>query len=196
MKTIPVPEVKMFEVKKIKTLEKNPRKHPAEQIESLMESIKQYGFNAPPIVDKAGNLLAGHARLEAVKKMGIDEIPCLVVPLTGKAAREFVFVDNKIYEQGVWEIGKADLTLLQKMPDNLKSLFALDLSFLEGMAQNADIVSGVGKSMDDYKENYEDQKYVKLILLVPRRKYLKIEKKAGEAGKTAREFALDVVCKL
>ena len=66
-------------VKDIRPYEKNAKKHDKTQIANVAESIKQYGFVQPIVVDRDGVIVIGHCRFEAAKKLGMKEVPCVCV---------------------------------------------------------------------------------------------------------------------
>jgi hypothetical protein len=89
---------------------KNPRRHPEKLISKLIMSITEYGFTSPVLVDGDNRILAGHARVKAAEKMGLEVVPTIVLPLTGAKADAYVVVDNKLSELSEWdEILLADL---------------------------------------------------------------------------------------
>jgi ParB-like chromosome segregation protein Spo0J len=71
------PEIVYKDIKSIKPYERNPRKNDS-AVDSVAESIKQFGFKVPVVIDKDGTIVCGHTRYKAAKKLGIDEIPCIV----------------------------------------------------------------------------------------------------------------------
>ena len=82
----------------------NSRKHPEEQIKALVSAIKRFGFTQPIIVDETHTLLAGHGRLEAAKRLKLENIPARQVKgLTSDEKRAYVIADNKIAEQSTWD---------------------------------------------------------------------------------------------
>jgi hypothetical protein len=56
---------------------RNPRKHPRPQVRALARSIEQFGFNAPILVDKQHQVVAGHGRLEAAKLLKLEQVPVI-----------------------------------------------------------------------------------------------------------------------
>ncbi|HKM70367.1 MAG TPA: DNA methyltransferase [Stellaceae bacterium] len=102
----------------LKPFPRNPRRHPEAQIAGLMRSIEKIWTN-PILTDEASTILAGHARLEAAKRLGLIEVPTLtIVGLTEAEKRAVVIADNRLPEQAVW-----DFELLQ---DHFKELIDLD----------------------------------------------------------------------
>ena len=91
-----------IEYKKLKTLtpyEKNTKKHDKTQINNVAESIKQYGFVQPIVVDKNDIIVIGHCRYEAAKKLKLETVPCVCVDeLTDEQVKALRIVDNKSNE--------------------------------------------------------------------------------------------------
>ena len=78
---------------------KNAKKHDARQIKNVAESIKQYGFVQPIVIDRDGVIVIGHCRALAAKKLGIKEVPCVCVDdLTPEQVNALRLVDNKSNE--------------------------------------------------------------------------------------------------
>jgi len=87
-----------IEIEKIKPYSKNAKKHDKKQIQKVANSIKEFGFNQPVVVDKAGVLIVGHGRLEAAKLLGLKEVPAITVDLTKEQADAYRLADNKLNE--------------------------------------------------------------------------------------------------
>ena len=78
---------------------KNAKKHDKRQINNVAESIKQYGFVQPIVVDRDGVIVIGHCRALAAKKLGVEEVPCVCVDdLTPEQVNALRLVDNKSNE--------------------------------------------------------------------------------------------------
>ena len=78
---------------------KNAKKHDKRQINNVAESIKQYGFVQPIVVDRDGVIVIGHCRALAAKKLGMEEVPCVCVDdLTPEQVNALRLVDNKSNE--------------------------------------------------------------------------------------------------
>ena len=83
---------------------KNAKKHDKRQINNVAESIKQYGFVQPIVVDRDGVIVIGHCRALAAKKLGIQEVPCVCVDdLTPEQVNALRLVDNKSNESD-WDL--------------------------------------------------------------------------------------------
>ena len=78
---------------------KNAKKHDKKQIDNVAESIKQYGFVQPIVIDRDGVIVIGHCRALAAKKLGMKEVPCVLVDdLTPEQVNALRLVDNKSNE--------------------------------------------------------------------------------------------------
>lgn len=92
-------QVVMKSLGEIQPYSKNAKKHDARQIKNVAESIKQYGFVQPIVVDSDGVIVIGHCRVLAAKKLGIKEVPCVCVDdLTPEQVNALRLVDNKSNE--------------------------------------------------------------------------------------------------
>src|SRR5574344_1555901 len=77
----------------------NAKKHDKRQINNVAESIKQYGFVQPIVIDRDGVIVIGHCRALAAKKLGMEEVPCVCVDdLTPEQVNALRIVDNKSNE--------------------------------------------------------------------------------------------------
>ena len=82
----------------------NPKQHPAEQVDKIASSIKNYGFTVPMVIDGQNEIIMGHGRLQAAKKLGMEEVPCIVRDdLTESQVKALRIADNKVAESE-WDI--------------------------------------------------------------------------------------------
>lgn len=115
--------------------ENNPRFNDA-AVEKVAESIKAFGFKVPIIVDGAREIIAGHTRLRAAQKLGLEVVPVIVAEdLTEDQARAFRLADNKVAEFSEWddELLFAELAAIDFDMD----VFGFNLEELEDMAVEA-----------------------------------------------------------
>lgn len=119
-------KVEMRALDTIKPYEKNAKKHDQTQIDNVAESIRQYGFVQPIVVDKDGVIVIGHCRALGAKKLGLKKVPCVCVDdLTPEQVNALRIVDNKTNESN-W-----DLDLLeQELPEVDLSDFCFQFDFL------------------------------------------------------------------
>jgi len=84
---------------------RNARKHPERQLVALEASIRQFGFNAPVLVAVDGEIIAGHARVEAAKRVGLDEIPTISADhLSPAQVKAYRLADNRLPELATWDM--------------------------------------------------------------------------------------------
>ena len=93
-----------IKLKDLKPYEKNPRKND-EAVKPVMESIKQFGFKVPIVVDRNNVIVAGHTRYKASKKLHLEEVPCIIADdLTDEQIKAFRLADNKVGEIAQWDL--------------------------------------------------------------------------------------------
>jgi site-specific DNA-methyltransferase (adenine-specific) len=98
-------------LEEIQPYENNPRRNDA-AVPYVAESIRQYGFKVPIVIDKNGVIVAGHTRYLASISLGLETVPCIVADdLTDEQVREFRLVDNKTAEFSSWDFGLLNLEL-------------------------------------------------------------------------------------
>lgn len=92
----------------------NARTHSPAQIELLRRSLREFGFVSPVLIDAAGNVIAGHGRIEAARLEGIEEAPCVLVEhLTDAQRRAYILADNRLAELSGWDEVARDAELLR-----------------------------------------------------------------------------------
>lgn len=102
-------------LKELKPYENNPRRNDR-AVSALAESIQEYGFKVPCVIDQNGVLITGHTRYKAAKKLGLKEIPCIIAEdLTPEQIDEFRIADNKVGEISQWDKKKLSFEMA-KLP--------------------------------------------------------------------------------
>src|SRR5437588_1601924 len=92
------------QIEELKPDPANPRRHTRKQVRQIAESIKTFGFNVPILIDRHGNIIAGHGRWLACRELGFTEVPTLCLDhLTPAQARAFMIADNRLTEIAVWD---------------------------------------------------------------------------------------------
>jgi DNA modification methylase len=90
----------------LKAYDNNPRKN-EKAVDAVANSINSFGFKVPVIIDKNNVVVAGHTRLLACKKLGIEEVPCVIADdLTEDQIKAFRIADNKTAELADWDFDK------------------------------------------------------------------------------------------
>ena len=127
----------------------NAKKHDKRQINNVAESIKQYGFVQPIVIDRDGVIVIGHCRALAAKKLGMEEVPCVCVDdLTPEQVNALRLVDNKSNESD-WDY---DL-----LADELAELDLSDFDFDFGIGADEEEESAEVVEVDvpDFDEDEE-----------------------------------------
>lgn len=88
----------------LRPYEKNARVHSKKQIERIANSIKEFGFTNPVLIDKTGLVIAGHGRLEAAKILELKEVPTISLDsLTPQQVQAYILADNRLAELSEWD---------------------------------------------------------------------------------------------
>ena len=105
---------------------RNPRKND-QAVDAVANSIREFGFKVPIVIDKNGEIIAGHTRYKAAKKMKLEEIPCIIADdLTEEQIKAFRLADNKVGELADW-----DFDLLSDELDGILDIDMEQFGFLE-----------------------------------------------------------------
>ena len=135
-------EINYLPVDELTPYAQNSRTHSKEQIAQICDSIKEFGFTNPLLLDESNGIIAGHGRLEAAKKLGHSEVPTITLAgLTEEQKRAYVIADNKLALNAGWdiEILKEEVSKLAELDFDL-SLLGFDSKELADLR---------GESMDD-----------------------------------------------
>ena len=107
-------------IEEIKPYEKNPRKNDG-AVQAVANSISQFGFKVPVVIDKDNVIVCGHTRYKAAKKLGLEAVPCVIADdLTEEQIKAYRLADNKVSELAEWDI---DL-----LGEELDGIFDIDMS--------------------------------------------------------------------
>lgn len=127
----------------------NSRTHSEEQVNQICASINEFGFTNPLLIDEKDSIIAGHGRLLASKKLGMEEVPCIVLEgLTEAQKKAYIIADNKMALNAGW-----DEELLKIELENLKELdFDLELTGF-----NVDELDDILGKNEEEQEIIEDE---------------------------------------
>lgn len=117
-------------ISKLKPYENNARTHSEEQIDKIANSIKEFGFINPVLIDGDYGIIAGHGRVLAGQKLGMTEVPCLFIEdLTEAQKRAYILADNKLALDAGWddEILRKEILDLNKLDFDV-SLAGFDIN--------------------------------------------------------------------
>ena len=124
--------IQMIKIAEINPYKNNPRKN-AKAVDAVANSIKQFGFKQPIVVDKNYEIVAGHTRVLAAQKLKLTEVPCVIADdLSPEQIKAFRLADNKTHELSEWDFDLLEL--------ELKELFEVDFDMSEfgfGFEDNA-----------------------------------------------------------
>lgn len=127
----------------------NSRIHSEEQINQICASINEFSFTNPILIDEKDNIIAGHGRLLASKKLKMEEVPCIILSgLTEAQKKAYVIADNKMALNAGW-----DEELLKLELENLKELdFDLNLTGFD--------VDELDYILNDYNLDINDNEFL------------------------------------
>lgn len=109
-------EIALVDINDLKPYAKNSRTHSEEQIQQVMDSIMEFGFTNPVLMDQNANIIAGHCRVEAMRRLNKTHVDCIVLShLTDSQKRAYIIADNKLALNADWNI-----TMLQEEFEALK----------------------------------------------------------------------------
>lgn len=113
--------IKEIKIEELHEYENNPR-HNENAVDAVAASIKNFGFKVPIVIDKDNVIIAGHTRLKAARKLGMNTVPCIVADdLTPDQVKAFRLADNKVGELAEW-----DENLLNEELKQLQGVIEMD----------------------------------------------------------------------
>ena len=135
----------------------NSRIHSDQQINQIINSIKEFGFTNPCLIDEKNNLIAGHGRVEAAKKLGFIDIPCIVIDKLTEAQRKtLIIADNKLALNADW-----DFDLLKTEFEFLTNHdFNLELTGFDSKEIDAIFSESEEKDLTDYSDSFSEKHQV------------------------------------
>lgn len=121
-------EIVYKKINEIKPYEKNPRRND-EAVDYVTNSIKEFGFKVPIVIDSSGIIIAGHTRLKAAKKLNLKEVPCIIADdLNEEQIKAFRLADNKVGEIAEWDFDLLNDELGEILDIKMED-FGFDLNF-------------------------------------------------------------------
>jgi len=126
-------EVKHLKVSDLIPYKNNSRTHSEEQINQIASSINEFGFTNPILIDVNKNIIAGHGRVMAAKKLGLEEVPIITLEgLTKAQIKAYVIADNQLALNAGWDLDtlKLEIEHLKEVEFDISLLGFDDLSFL------------------------------------------------------------------
>ena len=151
-------EFEYVETKKLVPYVRNAKTHSETQIKKIMGSITEFGFIAPIIIDKNNNVLAGHGRLLAADRLGLEKVPCVREDhLTETQRKAYILADNRIGELASWdnELLKVELEEL-KIDDFDLEMIGFDDNFVDDLLKEDTETIGDGEQEEEKNEVAEN----------------------------------------
>lgn len=128
----------------------NPRDN-EEAVDLVASSIKNFGFNVPIVIDKNNEIVTGHTRLKAAKKLNINKVPCIVADdLSPAEIKAFRLADNKVAEASSW-----DYDLLNIELEELDDFDMSDFGFIDNFDIDMDALDEMFEPVDEDHESNE-----------------------------------------
>lgn len=151
-------EIIYKKIEELKAYENNPREN-EDAIKYVKESISEFGFQVPCIIDTNNVIVCGHTRVAAAKELEMEEVPCIVADdLTEEQLKVFRIADNKVAEKSEWDTKKL-----------FEELNALEVDFdmsLFGFSEIDDIdITDLFEEEEELEKTKEDKK--KKIVVCP-----------------------------
>lgn len=133
------------DVNKLIPYTNNPRKNDR-AVDPVANSIREFGFKVPLVIDNKNNVVCGHTRLKAAKKLGMKTVPCIIADgLSEEQIKAFRLADNKVGELAEWDF---DL-----LGEELDGIFDIDMSEF-GFADSGEPL--FGSMLEDFTDSHFD----------------------------------------
>jgi ParB-like chromosome segregation protein Spo0J len=94
-------DIKYYSPDELKPYEKNPRKNL--NVDKVADSLREFGFQQPIVVDKDMVVIVGHTRLEASKKLKLDKVPVIIADISPKKTKAYRIADNRLNQDSSWD---------------------------------------------------------------------------------------------
>ena len=141
---------------------RNARTHSEEQVAQIAGSIREFGFTNPVLIDGDGGIIAGHGRVMAARRLGLDEVPCIrLTHLTEMQRRAYIIADNKLALNAGWDSEMLALEL------NDLNMSDFDLSFIGFDANELNVAMGLGVDFQPGTEDDQGRLDVKAPIVCP-----------------------------
>ena len=116
--------IQLWPLDRLQPYAKNARIHSDEQVDQIAASIREFGFTNPILVDSADGIIAGHGRLMAAKRLGLEQVPVIALDyLTDAQRRAYILADNKLAMNAGWD----DAMLAEELRELEADGFDMDL---------------------------------------------------------------------
>ena len=189
-------DIKNMDIGAIKPYIRNAKKHPQSQIENVAESIKKFGFVQPIVVDRGGCIIIGHCRYEASKRLGLEEVPCVILEdLTDDEVRKLRLLDNKLNESP-WDMSLLEVELadLEFGDFDVDWKIKEDEEEIKGQVKFSEVLNEEHNYIVLYFDNDIDWLQAQTLLQLPKVKAL-LTNKEGKESKSFKRMGVARVMK-
>src|SRR3990167_10533361 len=129
-----------LKITELKEYLNNARIHSNKQIDLLAKNIKKFGFTTPVLIDEKNNIIAGHGRLLALKKLNKDIVPCVRIEgLSEKEIKALRLADNQIASMAEWDMGLV-IEELKELNEEMLNLTGFDKDLLIEPDEKDDVI--------------------------------------------------------
>lgn len=143
-------EIVLKKIEDLKPYENNPRFND-DAVEYVANSIKEFGFKVPIVIDKNNTIVTGHTRYKASMELGLKEVPCIIADdLSEEQIKAFRLVDNKVAEKSEW-----NYDLLNEELEGILNVNMDNFGFLKNEEINIDSVN-----VDEYFREESNEKEI------------------------------------
>lgn len=113
---------------------RNARTHDDAQIAQIAGSIKEFGFNNPILIDKDNGIIAGHGRVMAARKLGLTEVPTILLDHLSETQRKaYILADNRIAINSAWDNEMLSLELMDIKDDVSLAMLGFNVDELDAL---------------------------------------------------------------
>ena len=160
-------------IKELKPYKKNAKKHDKKQVEQIANSIKEFGFTQPVIIDKNNCVVAGHGRILGAKRAGLKQVPTVTLEeLTEEQIKAYRLVDNKLNESD-WDFSLLDEELEDLIDDIDTDLFGFDTDMSDEELE---------KEMEKEVKFRTKEKHLVIVPCKSEKETIKVQKEIEQLG--------------
>ena len=147
---------------KLRPYERNSKIHSPDQVERIAESIRVFGFLSPCLIDRDYNIIAGHGRVLAAEKLGMETVPCVFIEgLSDAQRRAYIIADNRLTELAAWDDGilQSELAELTDLDFDVSVTgFDVDLDWFEDRERFDTSRQEGNEEYNSFLEKFEQKK--------------------------------------
>lgn len=137
-------KIEILDIEKLIPYARNSRTHSDEQVAQIAGSIREFGFTNPVLIGADNDIIAGHGRVMAARKLGLPEVPCIrLAHLTDTQRRAYVIADNKLALNSGWDEEMLKVELRQLDDEHFSAtLTGFELAEIESLLVEPNFLPG------------------------------------------------------